>query len=226
MRLSYGLPKPSELQDYRPITSTKLFDIRGEVIADFAEQRREPVSLSEIPDWIKQGIIAVEDKRFYRHWGIDIVRLFGVAFYNLKHLRVVQGGSTITQQLARNMFLTMAQTLELYLNQVNFGSGAYGVEAAAQTFFGRPVRDLTLVQCATISALPASPGVYSPYEHADRCMRRRNLFLRKLAEIGRITRNELVQALAEPVRVSPRKPRQNQAPYFVEEIRQYLEATY
>jgi penicillin-binding protein 1A len=249
VRLQYGLPRPSELQEYKPIVSTKLLDIRGTLVADFAQQRRELVHLDRIPSYIRDGIVAVEDKRFRSHWGIDIVRFFGMMFYNFKHLRFVQGGSTITQQLARNMFLTFEQTfdrklkeailaieierafskdeiLELYLNQVYFGSGAYGVEAASQTFFGRHAEELDLVQCATLAALPANAAVYSPYEHPERCLSRRNLFLRRLLDTRRITPAQYDKALAARIDVKPRKARLNEAPYFVEEIRKYLEANY
>jgi penicillin-binding protein 1A len=249
LRLQYGLPKPSELQDYRPMVSTKLLDRKGQVVADFAQERREPVTLDRIPEVLKVAMVAVEDKRFYHHWGIDIIRFFGMNFYNLKHLRVVQGGSTITQQLARNMFLTMQQTLdrklkeallaieierafskdeilELYFNQVYYGHGAYGIQAAAETFFGKNVKELNLVQLMTLAALPANPGIYSPYDHPDRLTKRRNLFLKKLLDIKKLTKAEYDKAAREPVKVVPRKPRRNEAPYFVEEIRKYLEATY
>jgi len=249
VRLQYGLPKPSELQDYRPMVSTKLLDRRGQLVGDFAQERREPVTLDKIPDALKTAMVAVEDKRFYHHWGIDIVRLFGMSFYNLKHLRLVQGGSTITQQLARNMFLNMAQTLdrkmkeallaveierafskdeilELYLNQVNFGSGAYGIEAAAQTYFGKHTRDLNTLQLATLAAIPANPTVYSPYAHPENCVRRRNLFLKKMLDAKKLSKSDYDKAIKEPVKVLPHTPRRNEAPYFVEEIRKYLEATY
>lgn len=249
VRLQYGLPKPSELQDFKPMVSTKLLDRKGQLIADFAQERREPVTLDRIPEVLRVAVVAVEDKRFYRHWGMDMVRLFGMAFYNLKHLRIVGGGSTITQQLARSMFLNMAQTLdrkmkeallaieierafskdeilELYLNQVYYGHGAYGIEAAAETFFGKNVKELNVVQLMSLAALPANPGIYSPYEHPDRLTKRRNLFLKKLLDIKRLTKAEYDKAIREPVKVVPRKPRRNEAPYFVEEIRKYLEATY
>ena len=249
VRLQYGLPRPSELQDYKPMVSTKLLDHKGQLIADFAQERREPVTLDKIPEVLRVAMVAVEDKRFYRHWGMDVVRLFGMTFYNLKHLRIVGGGSTITQQLARSMFLNMAQTidrkmkeallaieierafskdeiLELYLNQVYYGHGAYGIEAAAETFFGKGVKELSLVQLMSLASLPANPGIYSPFDHPDRMVKRRNLFLKKLLDIRRLSKAEYDKAIKEPVKVIPRKPRRNEAPYFVEEIRKYLEATY
>jgi penicillin-binding protein 1A len=249
VRLQYGLPKPSELQDYRPMISTKLLDRKGQLVGDFAQERREPVTLDKIPDALKVAMVAVEDKRFYHHWGIDIIRLFGMSFYNLKHLRLVQGGSTITQQLARNMFLNMSQTLdrklkeallaveierafskdeilELYLNQVNYGSGAYGIEAAAQTYFGKHTQDLNTLQLATLAAIPANPTVYSPYAHPENCAKRRNLFLKKMLDAKKISKADYDKAIKEPVKVLPHQPRRNEAPYFVEEIRKYLEETY
>jgi penicillin-binding protein 1A len=249
VRLQYGLPRPSELQEYRPMVSTKLLDRKGQLVGDFAQERREPVTLDKIPDALKTAMVSVEDKRFYHHWGIDIIRFFGMNFYNLKHLRLVQGGSTITQQLARNMFLNMAQTLdrkmkeallaieiersfskdeilELYLNQVNYGSGAYGIEAAAQTYFGKHTKDLNTLQLATLAAIPANPTVYSPYAHPEKCARRRNLFLKKMLAARKLSKADYDKAIKEPVKVLPHQPRRNEAPYFVEEIRKYLEATY
>jgi penicillin-binding protein 1A len=110
IRLSTDLPSPEEIKNYQPLVSTKILDCKERLICEFFQQRRTPVPLSQIPPMLKDGLILVEDKRFYSHWGVDVIRIFGAAFYNLKAMRKAQGASTITQQLARNMFLTQKKT--------------------------------------------------------------------------------------------------------------------
>jgi penicillin-binding protein 1A len=248
-RLSTDLPTPEEIKNYQSSASTKILDCKGRLVCEFYQQRRTPVPITQIPDYLKEGLILVEDKRFYSHWGIDIIRIFGAAFHNILSLRYAQGASTITQQLARNMFLTMDKTvtrkfkemllafeierayskdeiLELYLNQVYFGNGVYGVEAASQTYFNKSVQDLSLAQCALIAALPKAPNIYSPYINPKAALRRRNLFLRTLFKGKKISKKQLDTALAEPLGVMPKLGLRNEAPYFVEEIRKYLADKY
>jgi len=249
VRLSTDLPAPEEIKNYQSSASTKVLDCKGRLFCEFFQQRRTPVPLSQIPENLKEGLILVEDKRFYSHWGIDVIRIFGSAFHNILSLRYAQGASTITQQLARNMFLTMEKTvtrkfkemllafelerayskdeiLELYLNQVYFGNGVYGVEAASQTYFNKSVQDLSLAQCALIAALPKAPNIYSPYKNPSVALRRRNLFLRMLYKGKKISKQQLDTALAEPLGVMPKLSLRNEAPYFVEEIRKYLADKY
>lgn len=248
-RLSAGLPSPEEIKNYRPPVSTKIYDCRQRLIYEFFQQKRTPVSLHEIPQQLKDALIAVEDKRFYSHWGVDVIRVFGALFYNLKTMRKAQGASTITQQLARNMFLTQEKTLvrklkelllalelernyskdeilEMYLNQVWFGAGAYGVEAASQVYFNKSAKDLTLPECALLAALPKAPQYYSPYVNPAQALKRRNLFLKMLYKAKKISKTDLDNALASPLGVVPKKSIKNPAPYFVEEIRKYLVEKY
>lgn len=247
--LRSDLPSAEEIKNYQPPASTKLLDCKGRLICEFFQQRRTPVPLSQIPQMLKDALIVVEDKRFYSHWGIDIIRFFGAGLRNIRSLRFVQGASTITQQLARNMFLTQEKTirrkikeallafelernyskdeiLELYLNQVYFGHGVYGVEAAAQTYFNKSVKDLNLPECALIAALPKAPHIYSPYVNPAAALKRRNLFLRMLYKAKKISKSQLEQALSAPLGVLPKTAVKNEAPYFVEEVRKYLVSRY
>lgn len=247
--LQSDLPSPQALLEYEPPVATKVLDREGKEVYQFFVERRDPVELARIPDHLKQALVAVEDWRFWNHWGLDLRYLARASLANLLAGRIIQGGSTITQQLARNMFLTPERTLarklkeallaiqleryytkeeilELYLNQVYFGAGAYGVEAAAQTYFRRHVWELDLPQCALLAALPKAPTVYSPYQNPEACLARRNLFLKKLYERGYITEAEYRQAVDAPLGVAPKPQRRNEAPYFIEEVRRLLEAKY
>lgn len=249
IRLSAGLPSPDEIKNFQPSASTKILDCKERLICEFFQQRRTPVPLAQIPQILKDALILVEDKRFYSHWGIDIIRVFGAAFYNLKSMRFAQGASTLTQQLARNMFLTQEKSftrkfkemllafelersfskdeiLELYFNLVYFGNGVYGVEAAAQTYFNKSVKDLSLTECALIAALPKAPNIYSPYANPQGALKRRNLFIKTLYKAKKISQGELDRALAKPLGVLPKMSLKNEAPYFVEEIRKYLTEKY
>lgn len=247
IRLGTNLPSAEEIINYQPSASTKILDCKGRLVSEFFQQRRTPVPLAEIPQMLKDGLILVEDKRFYSHWGIDIIRIIGVAYYNVRSFHLYgQGASTITQQLARNMFLTQEKSiarklkemflafelerayskdeiLELYLNVVYFGRGVYGVEAASQTYFNKSVRDLKLWECALIASLP---NIGSPYANPDAALRRRNLFLKMLYKAKKISKQELDTALAKPLGVMPKLSSRNEAPYFVEEIRKYLSDKY
>lgn len=246
IRLSAGLPSIEVIKNYQPAASTKILDCQGRFVVEFFEQRRTPVPLSQIPQNLKDALIIVEDKRFYSHWGVDFIRIFGAAFYNLKSFRFrAQGASTITQQLARTMFLTLDKTLirkikemllafelertyskdeilELYLNMVYFGHGMHGVEAAAQAYFNKSVQNLDLAQCALIAALPKAPHIYSPYINPQSALKRRNFFLKTLYQHKKITQTAFDKAIAEPLGVRPKMSLKNEAPYFVEEIRKYL----
>ncbi len=246
-RLQSDLPSPRAIQNYEPASTVKIYDCKNRIIGEFYEQRRIPVHLDRIPKYLKDAVIAVEDKRFYSHWGLDLIRLFGATFYGIKSLKAPRGTSTITQQLARTMFLTLEHSLarkikeallalqlervyskeeilELYLNLVYFGQGVYGVEAAANTYFNKPVKELTLPECALIAALPKSPEYYN--NNRDVLLKRRNFFLRMLYQNQKISRIEMEEAIATPLGIVPRQPLRNEAPYFIEEVRKYLEESY
>lgn len=250
LRLSAGLPSAEDIKNFQPAASTKILDCQGRFVVEFFQQRRTPVALSQIPQNLKDAIIIVEDKRFYSHWGVDFIRIFGAAFYNLRSFRFrAQGASTITQQLARTMFLTLEKSLarklkemllafelertyskdeilELYLNMVFFGHGMHGVEAAAHAYFGKSVRELNLAECALIAALPRGQRFYSPYTNPQGALERRNMVLKLMYKHNRITQNELANAVAQPLGVQPKQSLKNEAPYFVEEIRKYLVEKY
>ena len=243
------LPEISSLEEYKPSTTTRVFDCNGELLAEFYMENRIPVPLSQVPPHVRQAFIATEDPRFYHHSGIDISGIARAAFQNLRAGRVVQGGSTITQQLAKQLFLDSEKTLSrkvreallalqierryskdeilsIYLNQVYLGSGAYGVEAAANRYFGKSVGELTLGEAAVLGGLPAAPNKYSPVNNLNRCYQRRQHVLQRMLDEGNITRQEMDAANAEPINVQPPRAMDEKAPYFVEYVRQKLEEKY
>ena len=225
---------------------TQVYDIHGQVISQLFVERRIWVPLEEIPLALRQAFIATEDNRFYKHGALDIRGIIRAAWSDLKAGRVVQGGSTITQQVAKLLFLTPNRSikrkvkeallayrlekilskdeiLELYLNLIYFGHGAYGVEVAAQTYFGKHARDLGLVECAALAAIPKAPAYYSPFRHPDRNRARRNYVLKRMMEEGYITYQQYLQATQEELKlVKGRSKLLDKAPYFTEYVRQYL----
>lgn len=245
LSLRADLPSAEEVARYQPPASTRVYDRRNRLIHEYFIEKRRPVRLDTIPACLKQGIIAVEDRRFYSHWGIDLMRIPGLAWWMLRHPGRIKGTSTITQQLARSIFLTYERTLtrkareallalelerqfskdeilEMYLNQVWLGGPVYGVESAAERYFGKRVTELTIAECATIAAMVANPGWYSPYNHPERLIARRDFFLGRLRAGGVITPEQLAQAKAEPLKVNPMRDGRSEAPYFVEDVRRYL----
>ncbi|MCA9729377.1 MAG: PBP1A family penicillin-binding protein, partial [Candidatus Eisenbacteria bacterium] len=244
------LPSPRTLRELEPSVNSVVLDRRGEVIGEFFVENRSTISLQEMPEQIREAILATEDTRFYRHWGWDlqgIVRAFGT---NLLSGGIEQGASTITQQLARKLFLSDSQTierklkeavlairlersfskdeiLELYLNKIYFGDGAYGVEAAAQTYFGKPAHDLDLEECALLAGVIANPAAFSPSRKPDRARQRRNLVLRRMEQAGAI--DSLTRAAAETTAVvlhAGGGRTTSRAPYFTESVRRELAERY
>ncbi|MFO7676405.1 MAG: PBP1A family penicillin-binding protein [bacterium] len=244
-----GLPTAEEVAGYRAPASTRVYDRHSRLVHEFYTEKRRPVPLDTIPVWLRKGIILVEDRRFYSHWGIDLMRLPGLAWWMLRHPGRVKGTSTITQQLARSIFLTHERTvtrkvreallaleierqfskdeiLELYLNQVWLGGPVYGVESAAERYFGRRVSALSVAECAVIAAMIANPGWYSPYGNPDRLLARRDFFLARLRTSGVITPAQFEEAKAETLRIRALRDTRNDAPYFVEDVRRYLMERY
>ena len=243
------LPDLSSLDKYRTPLVTNLYSDDDEVFASFSEQKRIPIPLHKIPQDLKNAIIAVEDAQFYQHRGLNL-RGIGRAFLaNLRVGRVVEGGSSITQQLAKVYFLTPERNisrkikevmlaieiekrfskdkiLEMYCNHVYFGHGAYGVEAAAQTYFRKPASKLTLAECAMLAGLPRAPTNYSPIVDRERASRRRAHVLTRMMEEGFISQDQAAKAAAEPFNEKYFARFRTVAPYFVEYVRQYLEAKY
>jgi len=250
--VQYGgsdMPSTARLNNIEPPVKTQVFDAHGELLADLYRENRSYVSLKDIPQVMVDAVLSIEDRRFYDHWGLDLFRIAGAALKNLRVGRRAQGASTITQQLARNLFLTHEQTferkikeqilalrieeayskdeiLELYLNQIYFGDGAYGVQAAAHRFFGKDVRDITVDEAALLAGLPRNPRDYSPRRHPEAARKRRHIVLMAMLENKAIDRLAMEQADAESVQVSEQGDRGMRAPYFVEMVRLYLDEKY
>ncbi|HEX8394023.1 MAG TPA: PBP1A family penicillin-binding protein [Longimicrobium sp.] len=245
-----GCAPVSDLNKYQS-EGTQLFDSRGKSMGTLAGGSRHVVPLDSLPDYLPKAVLAVEDRRFYSHGGVDWKRFMGALFRNVKAGGVEEGGSTITMQLARNLFpnqlnyrersfrrkilevrvarqieraFSKDKIMELYLNHIYLGEGAYGVDAAAQTYFGKPAHDLTLAEAALIGGLPQSPSRINPRENRQAARTRRNLVLREMAKSGFITEADAREATDTPVRVARRrKAAGQQGSYFQERVRRELE---
>jgi penicillin-binding protein 1A len=243
------LPPLERLQAYRPALKSSVYAADGRLIFEFFRENRTQLPLSEMPQVLTQATIATEDKRFYEHWGIDLWGVMRAVATNLIRRDRIQGASTITQQLARNMFLTHERTwqrkireallamriervhtkqeiLELYLNQIYFGDGSYGVGSAARNYFAKEPKDLALHEAALLAGLPNNPARYSPRRHPEAAKVRRNHVLKRMYEERHITAAEYRQASAAPLGVTPDRYVANHAPYFIEMVRQYMDERY
>src|SRR6266851_3689483 len=243
------LPQVEALEAYRPSSITELYDDHGRVIGSFALQRRVVAGYDDFAPVLRDALVSIEDKDFYRHYGINFWRIVGAAYRDLESGGKVQGASTLTMQLARNLFLspdrsfhrkvqetmlaiqmerrfTKPQIFTLYANQIFLGHGAYGFEAASEYYFSKPARQLKLEEAALLAGLPKAPQYYSPIAHPDRAQKRRNLVLNAMLEDGRITATQAADAKAKPIQLNVQKDPNSLAPNFVEEIRRYLEAKY
>src|ERR1700730_8662204 len=243
------LPQVDALEAYRPSSITELYDDHGRVIGSFALQRRVVASYDDFPPVLRDALVSIEDKDFYRHSGINFVRIVGAAYRDIESGGKVQGASTLTMQLARNLFLspdrrwqrkvqeamlaiqierrfTKPQIFTLYANQIFLGHGVYGFEAASEFYFSKPAKNLTLEEAALLAGLPKGPGIYSPINHPDRAMKRRNLVINAMLEDGKITAAQAADARSAPVTLHLQHDPNSLAPYFVEEIRRYLENKY
>ncbi len=246
---STDLPQVEELERYRPSSITELYDDHGRIIGSFALQRRVVASYEDYPQVLRDALISIEDKDFYRHWGINVWRIAGAAYRDIESGGKVQGASTLTMQLARNLFLspdrsfhrkieeallaiqierrfTKPQIFTLYANQIFLGHGVYGFEAASEYYFSKPAKQLTLDEAALLAGLPKAPGYYSPINHPDRCIKRRNLVINSMLEDGKITALQANQARNLPIQLKLQHDTNSLAPYYVEEIRRYLENKY
>jgi len=246
---STDLPQVDQLEHYRPSSITELYDDQGRTIGSFALQRRVVATYDDYPPVMRQALISIEDKDFYRHWGINVWRIAGAAYRDIRSGGRVQGASTLTMQLARNLFLspdrsfhrkiqeallavqierrfTKPQIFTLYANQIYLGHGVYGFEAASQFYFSKPAKKLTLDEAALLAGLPKSPTYYSPITHPDHALKRRNLVINSMLEDGEITAQQATVAREQPIRLELAHDPDSLAPYFVEEIRRYLEGKY
>jgi penicillin-binding protein 1A len=237
-----------------PQQTSKVYAADGRLIAEYGLERRTVLPLREIPPWVREAFLATEDKRFYEHHGIDYWRILGSLKANIISLSYTQGFSTITMQLARNIFsdqisrekkltrkLKEARValeiehnfpkdtiLQMYLNQIDLGSGSHGVEAAAQVYFGKSARDLNVAEAATLAAIPKAPTYYNPRQHPERAVRRRNVVLGLMQDQGFLTPEQAERWKAYPLVLTANRTNYGDvAPYFVEWLRtQFLEPRY
>ena len=244
-------PSLAGLEKYQPRQTSRLYAADGRLIAAIGTERRTLATLDQIPKQVQDAFVIVEDKRFYSHGGIDFLRIFGAGFANLRAGGIAQGFSTITMQLARNLFperlnarektlgrklreakvaraieakYTKDRILELYLNQIYLGNGAFGVETASERYFGKPVRDLNLSEAAMLAALPKGPERYNPRRWPERAVQRRNVVLDLMRRAGSISEADASLARAYPLRLVRRSGATGEtAPYFVEYVRRLLD---
>ena len=243
------LPEVTELERYRPSSVTELYDDQGKVVGSFALQRRVVASYDDFPKVLKDALISTEDKDFEKHWGINLWRVIGAAYRDFTSGAKVQGASTLTMQLARNLFLSNERTFQrkvdeillsiqierrftkqqiftLYANQIFLGHGVYGFEAGAQYYFSKHAKDLTIEEAAVLAGLPKAPSYYSPINNPERSLHRRNLVINAMLEDGKITASQAATAKAAPLRLHVASDPNWLAPYYVEEVRRYLEKKY
>src|ERR1700688_3048991 len=244
-----GVPQVDAFEAYRPSSITELYHDHGRVIGSFALQRRVVAGYDDFAPVLRDALVSIEDKDFYRHSGVNFWRIIGAAYRDIESAGKVQGASTLTMQLARDLFLspdrsfhrkieeallamqierrfTKEQIFTLYANQIFLGHGVYGFEAASEYYFGRPAKQLTLDEAALLAGLPKAPGLYSPINHPDRATRRRNLVINSMLEDGKITARQAVEARSQPIQLRLQHDPNSLAPYFVEETRRYLENKY
>ncbi len=245
--LTHDLPQVRSLETFTPSAVTRIYSADKALLAEVFIEKRDPVPLETIPAYLKTAVIATEDRKFYSHSGVDIKAVVRAIFKDIWAGEFVQGASTITQQLAKTLFLTPRKTLVrkikeallafqlerrytkheilgLYLNQVYFGSGAYGVESAARIFFGKSVTDLNLAECALIAGMPKSPSRFSPLVNSDLAIKRRNTVLKQMFEIGIITEIEYRESIAHPLQLTAQRSNLDKASYFVEYVKKNLES--
>jgi penicillin-binding protein 1A len=243
------VPKVEELATYRPDIITEITARDGSTIARYAIERRILITRADIPAVVRNAIVATEDKNFYRHSGVDLFRTASAVLSDVRSKRYAQGGSTLTQQLARRIFLSPRKTLSrkineyfvsfeierryskdqiltMYANEIYLGHGNYGFEAASRYYFGKSLKDVTLAEAALLAGIVQRPEDQSPFRNPSLARQRRATALRRMRAEGYITDKEMKQADAEPLPASPALKETVVAPYFCEEIRQYLERTY
>jgi penicillin-binding protein 1A len=248
--LSRDLPKISSLTDYRPPVITTVYSDDNRKIAEFYNERRIVIPLSEMPRMLIDAFIAAEDARFFKHKGIDFLSIIRAYFKNIEAGTIVQGGSTITQQVTKSFLLTpeknytrkikevilayridkkftKEEILFLYLNQIYLGHGAYGVEAAAENYFGKSTKDLNLAECAILAGLPQAPSRYSPFRSPEKAKQRQIYVLNRMIAEGYITNIQATEAINTKLDI---KPRRNwyieKVPFYTEHIRRYIEKKY
>ena len=251
VQVSKLLPSREQIANLKPYVGTRILSQDGVVLATLTHERRELAKMSEFPKPLIDAVVAIEDSQFYQHRGISPRALFRAVWVNLREGRFAQGGSTITMQLARNAFLTQKKTfhrkiqeallalqieqhltkeqiMETYLNEVYFGSGAYGAKTAARVYFNKPLHKLTLAECALLAGVIRRPSAYSPHENPELALRRRDRVLERMRMLGFINEQEYQEAKREPIRVVPlrRQGISFKAPYFVFHVLKQLMEDY
>ena len=244
--LTRDLPQIRSLESFAPSAVTRIYTADKVLLAEVFLEKRDPVSLENIPRHLTNALVSTEDRKFYSHSGVDLKAIMRAIIKDIWAGEFVEGASTITQQLAKTFFLTPRKTLvrkakeallafqlerrytkdeilEFYLNQVYFGSGAYGVESAARIFFNKPVKDLTLAESALVAGMPKSPSRYSPLINPELAVKRRNIVLRQMAATGIITDDTYRKTMAEPLNLSTGQSDAVKAPYFVDYLKKELE---
>lgn len=246
--LSLQLPSTDEFSKFKYTEPMVVYDAKGNIIAELGAERRYPISIDQMPPYVYQAVVAVEDARFYEHSGIDPWGIARAMVSNIKAGRMVEGGSTLTQQLVKVIYLSperklkrkikeaiiayrldkelsKEKILELYLNQVNFGRGAYGIQAAAINYFGKKdVKDLTIAEAAMIAGIPKGPSIYAPHLNMKRSIARRNHVLNRMLEVNYITKEEYDAAVNETVKLAESIPlRLRHAGYFMDFVHKYIE---
>jgi penicillin-binding protein 1A len=242
----WDLPEVRTLEEYKPSITSRVYSDDNKLLAEFFLENRTPVSLTDVPAMLINALIATEDTRFYSHHGLDLHGIARAFIRNIRAHKILEGGSTLTQQLAKVLFLTPERSytrklkemalalrieqrytkqeiLSLYLNQIYFGSGAYGIESAAQIYFGKSAKELNLAECALLAGLPRSPKYYSPFKEPDNARGRRAYVLNRMVAMGMITVAQATEAKRVPLPSQPVVKVGGPAPYFVEYIRQKIE---
>ena len=245
---SRNLPSLEQLENYDPDLVTRIYSVDGKVLDELFVQKRVFIELDRIPEHMQYAVVASEDRRFFEHWGLSMRSIARAVMINTLSLSYRQGFSTLTQQLARNLYksvgfedsilrkvkemitaiqiertYTKDEILEMYLNTVHFGHGTYGVEAATKRFFGKESRFLTIDESAMLVGLLPAPASYSPIHHPDRAIRRRNTVLRLMRDQGYVARNEYEENRAKTLETVLEVPKRGSAPYFTEYVRRILE---
>jgi penicillin-binding protein 1A len=247
--LTMDLPGIVTLKDYRPSIASRVYDDNNELIDEFFLEDRKIIKINEIPKIIHHAFVAAEDSRFYQHQGFDMQSITRAMFKNFEAGHIVQGGSTITQQVAKMMYLspekkyirkvkeailaykidkylTKDEILNLYLNQIYLGHGTYGIESASLGYFGKSARELTLPEATLLAGLPKAPTAYSPFLHLEKAKQRQVYVLTRMEEDGYISPAEFKRAVATPLKLRPVKPKDKVAAYFVEHVRRYVQEKY
>lgn len=247
--LTMDLPSIAALKDYRPSIASRVYDENNELIDEFFLEDRKVVKISEIPKMVQFAFVAAEDSRFFQHQGFDIQSISRAMFKNFEAGKIVQGGSTITQQVAKMMYLsperkylrkikeailaykidrylTKDEILNLYLNQIYLGHGTYGIQSASLGYFGKNANELTLPEAALLAGLPKAPNSYSPFLHYDKAKQRQAYVLTRMMEDGFISGADMEKANGSHLKLRSVKPKDKVAAYFVEAVRRYVQEKY